>query len=29
MRDFTKDWYSKMQKTNMHLLLRVDQRCKK
>ena len=29
MKYFTKDWYSKMQKTNMHLLLRVDQRCKK
>lgn len=29
MKYFTKDWYSKMQKTNMHLLLRVDERCKK
>ena len=28
MKYFTKDWYSRMQKTNLHILLRVDERCR-
>lgn len=27
MKYFTKDWYGNMQKTDMYLLLKVDERC--
>lgn len=29
MKYFTKEWYNKMQRTGMHMLLRIDERCSK